>query len=137
MLAAVRYYLPIYTAVSHYPQVWGEAVDGNPEQRSPRELHDAAWSLVAEHFAERERHYLDRYRQAAGTGLTLSGAEPLLAAARKGRVDILLLDVETAQGGGDDKTDAAVAETLRHNGRVVAVGDLTEVEGAPVALLRY
>lgn len=137
VLAAVRYYLPIYTAVSHYPQVWGEAVDGNPEQRSPRELHDAAWSLLAQHFVERERHYLDRYRQAAGTGLTLSGAEPLLAAARKGRVDILLLDVGTAQGGGDDLTDAAVAETLRHNGRVVAVGDLTEVEGAPVALLRY
>jgi hypothetical protein len=136
VLACVGYYLPIFKEISRYPQVWDRAVEGNPEERPLAELHDAAWSLVSEHFAEREERYLDRYRQAAGTGRTASGAQEVLGAARDGRVDTLILGPAT--GGADDEAvEGAIAETLRHHGRVVSVSAAPADGDEPAALLRY
>lgn len=133
VLACVGYYLPIYRQVSRYPLVWPHAVEGNPEERPAAGLHDAAWSLVAEHFADRERQRLDRYHHQKGTGRTASGIVDVLAAAREGRVETLMLDAAAA---GDNDLDDAVAETLRHDGRVVAL-DAPDLGPEPAALLRY
>jgi hypothetical protein len=136
VLACVGYYVAVYKAVSHYPMVWPDAVEGNPDRRSVAELHDAAWALVADHFAEPARRRLDRYRQAAGTGLALSRPEEVLAAARSGKVDTLLLGAETP-GTVDDRVEEALVETLRHNGDIVAVEEGAGLEGGAGALLRY
>lgn len=135
VLACVGYYLPVYRQVSRYPRVWDKAVEGNPERRAVGELHGAAWSLVADHFAEREQRYLDRYRTIAGTGKTASGAEEVLAAARDGRVDTLLIGPGT--GVADVTVESALAETIRHDGRVVSVSSATDLVDSPAALLRY
>ncbi len=136
VLACVGYYVPIFKEVSRYPQVWVRAVEGNPEERPLAELHDAAWQLVEAHFAEREERYLDRYRQAAGTGRTASGAQEVLGAARDGRVDTLVLGPAT--GGADEEdVEGAIAETLRHHGRVVSVSTPPGPGDEPAALLRY
>ena len=137
VLACVGYYLPIFTAVSRYPQIWQEAVEGNPEHRPVHELHDAAWSLVAAHFADREERHLDRYRQVAGTGRTLSVPDQVLEAARGGRVDTLLVDPSRAAEADDDLVDAALVETLRHDGRVLSVRGIPEQGDSLAALLRY
>lgn len=135
VLACVGYYLPVYKQVSRYKRVWDKAVEGNPERRAVGELHTAAWTLVADHFAEREERHLDRYRTVAGTGRTASGAEEVLAAARDGRVDTLLLGPGTGQA--DMVVESALAETLRHDGRVVSVSSATDLVDTPAALLRY
>ncbi|EWT00999.1 hypothetical protein N865_12330 [Intrasporangium oryzae NRRL B-24470] len=136
VLACVGYYLPVYRAASRYPAVWDQAIEGNPEHRTPQELHDAAWALLADHFAEREEHLRDRYREVAGTGRTLSDPGLILTAAREGRVDTLFLDPEAATDSGD-ALDAALAETVRHRGRVVPFGVPSGPDGPAAVLLRY
>jgi hypothetical protein len=133
VLACVGYYLPIYRQVSRYPLVWQRAVEGNPEGLSAAQLHDAAWPLVADHFADQERQWLERYHHQMGTGRTASGIPDVLAAAREGRVDTLILDAAVP---GDNDLDNAVAETMRHDGRVVAL-TATDQAPEPAALLRY
>jgi hypothetical protein len=133
VLACVGYYLPIYTQVSRYPRIWQRAVEGNPEARSAAQLHDAAWPVVSPHFAERERRYLDRYREQAGTGRTATGVDEVLAAARAGRVDTLIAE---SGANGSQALDRAIAETLRHDGTVVPLED-ADLGGEPAALLRY
>jgi Bacterial archaeo-eukaryotic release factor family 3 len=137
VLACVGYYLPIFTGVSRYPQIWQEAVEGNPEHRPVNELHDAAWSLVAAHFADREERHLERYRHMAGTGRTLSVPDQVLEAARGGRVETLLVDPSRAAEADNDLVDAALVETLRHDGRVLSVRGIPEEADSLAALLRY
>jgi Bacterial archaeo-eukaryotic release factor family 3 len=136
VLACVGYYVPIYKAVSGYPAIWDQAVEGNPERRPLADLHDAAWALVADHFAEPARHQLDRYREAAGTGRTLSVPEEILAAAREGRIDTVLLG-DGAPGPVNEQVEQALTETLRHDGQVLTVEDMAGLEGGVGALLRY
>lgn len=136
VLASVGYYLPIYRSVSRYPVVWEHAVEGNPEHRSAQELHDEAWKLVAEHFQQENVGMLARYREAAGTGRTLTGADQVLAAAQQGRVDAMLVDTR-ATTSGDEVLDLAVLETLRRSGRVVPVGEDAELPDMAVAVLRF
>ncbi len=136
VLASVGYYLPIYRSVSRYPMVWGQAVEGNPEHRSAQDLHDEAWKLVADHFQQDHVDALARYREAAGTGRTLTGADQVLAAAREGRVDAMLVDAR-ATTSGDDVLDLAVLETIRRSGRVVPVDEAAELPDTAVAILRY
>lgn len=133
VLACVGYYRPMYTQASRYPHVWQRVVEGNPDGRSAAQLHDAAWPLVSDHFAAREQRYLDRYREQAGTGRTVTGLAEVLAAARDGRVDTLIVE---AGADGSNELDRAIAETLRHDGTVVSPAE-ADLGGEPAALLRY
>lgn len=135
VLAGVAYYVPIYQSVSRYPAVWPQAVEGNPERRSAQELHDAAWTLLADHFAEGVATELARYRAVVGTGRTAAGAKEVLDAAREGRVEVLLLDAHAAQD--DELLERAVAETFRGSGRVVSLAAEDALDAPAVALLRY
>ena len=139
VLACVGYYLPIYRQVSHYPSVVDRAVEGNPEHRTPGELHAAAWELVAADITQREQAMQDRFREADGTGLTANDPEQVLRAAREGRVDILFVApgaAPDAAPGEDGVIDSAVVETIRHRGRCVPLGALP-VSGTAAALLRF
>lgn len=137
VLAGVGYYLPIYRSVSRYPLVWDHAVEGNPEHRSAQELHDAAWRLVAGHFAEETAQTLARYREAAGTGRTVTGADQSLAAALDGKVDTLFIDAAHAATSEDDVLEQAVVETVRRSGAVVAIDAAADLGETAAAVLRY
>jgi hypothetical protein len=50
VLAGVDYLLPIYRAVSGYPEVLEEGISGNPETRSGEALHEQAWQFVGPRF---------------------------------------------------------------------------------------
>jgi hypothetical protein len=137
VLACVEYYAPMYRAVSRYPAVAEQVVQGSPERRSAQELHAVAWPLVADHFAEEARTELARFRQTAGTGRTAVGTQEVLAAARAGSVDTLLVDTVAAPAAADDALEQAVAETLRRSGRVVPVTPEAALGAPAAAVLRY
>lgn len=133
VLAAVGYYLPIFKAVSDYPSIIDEVVEGNPDHRSPEELHAAAWPLVEARFAAARRELLDAYGAAAGTGRTTIDPDEVAAAALEGRVDTLFL----AGAPRDERVDGAVLDTVTRGGQVIGVAEPLD-SGSPVAaLLRY
>lgn len=156
VLAAVGYYLPMYRSVSDHPALVGEAVEGNPQGRSPQELHADAWEIVAHVFESARREAAERLEAGAGTGATTTDAVEVVGAALAGRVDSLFLAGRPAWGwvhdgppivvdvhdepqpGDDDLLDLAATEVLLTGGAVYT-GELPgPVRGAlAAALLRW
>ncbi len=143
MLACVGYYLPIYRQVSRYPALVDKAVEATPSTAAAAELHAAAWDLVAADITEREQVLQNRFREADGTGLTASDPEQLLAAARDGRVDTLLLAPDaTPKRGAARDTGRRRPDRQRRQGdhptrcRCVPLAVLP-LPGKAAALLRY
>lgn len=134
VVASVGYYLPILRSVSTYPSIVDVAVEGNPEHRSPEELHSAAWPLVERQLSEEIDKDLDRYGAAAGTGTTATVTDEVADAARDGRVDTLFV---VSGAPADERVDRAVLDTLTHGGRIVSVAEPLDTVAPAAALLRY
>jgi hypothetical protein len=134
VLASVGYYLPILQSISSYPSIVDAVVEGNPEHRSPEELHAAAWPLVERHFTEETEKDLDRYGAAAGTGTAATATDEVADAARGGRVDTLFV---VSGAPPDERVDRAVLDTLAHGGRIVGVAEPLVDDAPMAALLRY
>jgi hypothetical protein len=154
VLAAVRYYLPIFRSVTGHPAVATRAAEGSPEGRSPRDLHAAAWEIVAPMFATACHEAEERMRAALAAGRAATGPEDVVAAALTGRVDELFLpDDEPVWGraeneaavvhaqrqqGDIDVLDRAATETLAAGGAVhVHTRNDTTADKGPVAVLRW
>lgn len=156
VLAAVEYYLPLYREANTYPFLLEEGVLGNQEYVSDEELHQQAWRLVEPWFCRENEKEAERYRRWAGTGLTASDLNQIIPAAQQGRVESLIVAMDTPQWGtvnptenrievhdreqpGDeDLLDYAAIQTLVHGGKVFVV----EPEKVPehrlaTAVLRY
>ena len=156
VLACVDYYLPLYQAVTRYPNVFDTAVAGNPEHRSPAELHADALRLIESRTSGEDHPGIDRYRDAISAGTTVSAIVDVVTRAREGRVDTLLVtDVPSAWGrvapdtatvstsqrasiDDEDLIDRAVYDTLATGGEVFVtdVATLGTVTGVAAAL-RY
>ncbi len=156
VLACVDYYLPLYRSVTRYPNVFDTAVTGNPEHRSPTELHADALRLIESPTRGVDHPGIDRYRAGIGAGKTVSTIEDLVTRAREGRIDTLLVTdvppvwgrvapdtgtVSTSQRASiedEDLIDRAVFDTLANGGEVFVtdVATLGTVTGV-AATLRY
>ncbi len=155
VLACIESYLPIYRAVTGYPNVADEAIAGNPEHRSLVELHSAAWRIVHPQIVATIAAAIARYHGAAGTGNTAGTISEVLAAARDGRVAQLFVTdrapvwghvdehgnvsvVNAPSMSDEDLVDRAVFETLAHNGELVVTDpDALGADTPVAALLRY
>jgi hypothetical protein len=84
VLAAVAYYLPMYAGVSGHPALVEPAVEGNPENRSPQDLHAAAWDIVAPRFEATRRIAVEAFHGAEGRGATSTDVATVVR--RPGRV---------------------------------------------------
>jgi hypothetical protein len=156
VLACVDYYVPLFRSVSRYPNVLDAAVAGNPEHRSPAELHADALRLIESRSKGVGHPGLDRYRAAVGTGTTASAIEEVVTRAREGRIDTLLVtDGAPAWGcivpdtgtvmtsmwasiDSEDLIDRAVFDTLAKGGDIVVTDAQTLGSDSGVAaVLRY
>ncbi len=153
MLACVDYYLPLYRSVTRYPNVFGTAVAGNPEHRSPAELHGDALRLIE---SVEDHPGIDRYRTGISAGTTVVEIADVVTSAREGRIDTLLVTdappvwgrvamdtgmvsiSQRASLDDEDLIDRAVFETLARGGEVFVtdVATLGTATGV-AATLRY
>ena len=152
VLAAVGYYLPIYTAVSGHPAIADRAVEGNPENRPAGELHAAAWEIVAPRFAAARQEAEAAFGQANGTRQASSDLPTVVRAALERRIDTLFVagtepvwgrveagspptvDLHDDQRPGDDDlVDLAATETLLAGGAVYTCDAVPSGDGAPTA----
>jgi hypothetical protein len=153
VLAGVRPLQALYRAVSTYPELLEEGIDGNPELMNPDELHRQAWALAGPELRRGAVTAVLRYRGLHGTGRTSSDAPEVRRAATEGRVETLLV-AESActwdAGTGpsvlrlgsapqaEELLESTVVATLGRGGAVAVVPDADLPEPSPIAaILRF
>ncbi len=157
ILAGVEYLLPLYQQANSYQHLAEEGVTGNPEELSPKELHQQAWQVVQPYFEQDRQKAVDLYHELVNNSSQASGTlEEVIPAAFYGRVGTLFValdvqhwgrfDPETAtlhlhpsqQPGDEELIDAAAVQTLLNSGKVFAVEPENVPGGGPVAaIFRY
>ncbi|MAT15198.1 MAG: hypothetical protein CMJ46_08015 [Planctomyces sp.] len=157
LFAGVEYLFPVYKEVNSYPHLHGEAVTGNQDASSEKELHSAAWKIAAPLFRTREEEILNRYHELESQGMATADLNTIDAAAREGLVDTLIIPSNASLWGQfDDKTgqlidtapqkddqhtedlfDRDVMFTLQNSGQVLTVeGDALKENELALAILR-
>lgn len=158
ILAGVDYLLPIYHKVSKYTNIMKEGITGSPEHLRPEELQEQAWTIVESYFRQEMEKVVEQYQQLAVTAKASDKIEEVVAAAFYGRVDKLLLAVDTQvwgtfnpdtgqvvhyqaeQSPKDDLAllDFAAMQTLQKDGHVYALSQAEMPTASPIAaVLRY
>lgn len=145
LLAGPSHLISLYRQLSRYPAMLDSALPMSPARLSIGALHRMAWTRVERQFRRAEKAAARRYRDLAGTGLTMSEPADISAAARAGRIDALFIAASTftrptstrppvlrLAGGTSsvaDQLDHAAAGCLAYGGTV----HLVPAERMPVA----
>jgi hypothetical protein len=91
VLAGVGYYHPMYRAVSRYPYVTDQGVEGNFEQASVDDLWVKVQPLINELRRKQEEEALGEYGRLAGRGQAIDDVHAIAQAAIRGQVRQLLI----------------------------------------------
>jgi hypothetical protein len=158
VLAGVDYLLPIYRKVSDYAHIMEEGITGSPEHLRPEALQELAWPVVEPFFSQETEGVVAQYEQLADTVKATDGVEKIVAAAFNGRVDKLVLAVDSEVWGifnrdtgrvvcdqeGQSQEDHlpllefAAMQTLQNGGKVYTLPqDDMPTKSAVAAVFRY
>jgi hypothetical protein len=154
LLAAVKYYHPIYRQVNRYPDLLEAGLDGNYERAPSEQIHAEAWPLVSRVLQDRIETWVARYRERAGTGRASERLDEIAVAAVTGRVQLLLvaedesiwgildrktgsIQVHERQMNADDADvlDDIAEESLKRGGDVYVVPRASMPGSGPIAAL--
>lgn len=83
-----------YRNVNSYGNVLDGDASTNPDQLSAEELHDVAWPIAAEHFAQAKKAAVEHFEQEHGTGLATTDEVAIRTAAHDGRIAALFVASE-------------------------------------------
>lgn len=123
VVAAVGYYLPMFREVSDHPAIVDGGVEGNPDELSTAQLHEAAWPVVAPVFGAARARAIERFHANVGTGRTATALRDVVLAAVDGQVDNLFVDASAPVWGRLDEASRVVE---RHDARMVGDDDLVD-----------
>ncbi|MBI4285436.1 MAG: hypothetical protein HY670_06005 [Chloroflexi bacterium] len=156
VLAGVEYIQAIYCTANTYRGLVAGSIAGNPDELTAEELQKRAWPIVQIIFERDRKRTIREYREFSGTGHTAADLATILAEARRGKVETLLVAEDAEQWGTFDPVSGRVAihprpepcdadllnlaviSTLAHRGTVhtIAPGDMPD--GRPLAaVLRH
>jgi hypothetical protein len=159
LLAGVDYLLPLFKKASDYDPILDEGITGNPDELTPKQLHEAALEIVSDEMEKQWRRHAQHYRDLAGKGYTAAGVHQVVPSAAYGRVkDLFVALDENCPGMFDsnknqlwltesrednpvieDLFNRAVVETIRHGGNVFGLrkNHMPERDTGLAAILRY
>lgn len=92
ILAAVDHLVPMYKALTRYPNVMDFHIKGNPDHDSPVLLHEKAWYKMAPYFKARQKEAFDKYEAALAQNSGSSSIEKIVPAAINGRIETLFVN---------------------------------------------
>jgi hypothetical protein len=139
VLASVDYLIPIYKDANSYPYFVEKSIAGNPEELTPKAIHEKAWSIVSPIFVKEELEATEKYHQLKTKQLTANTIDEILFSAHHGRIEMLFvalgeqiwgqydfekqqLQVHLKQESGDhDLLNIAALQTMLNGGTVYAV----------------
>ncbi|HXF63161.1 MAG TPA: hypothetical protein VNK95_16160 [Caldilineaceae bacterium] len=153
IFAGVDYLLPIYQEANTYPHLMDEGITGNPDELRPEELHNAAWQIIAPHFARSQELALGTLGQMLATNQASTDIKEILPAAYNGRVETAFVPLYTQLWGvfnpelatvqveqeespeNYDLYDQLAVYTLMRGGRVFALEQQILPNGADAAAI--
>lgn len=142
LLAGVESHLPIYGALNSYPHlIEDEIISGNTEHVNLKDLHSAAWPIMARHFLKEQEEAIGKFRNLSGNDGNLSSTdiEDVIASSAYRRIDTLFAQIgehrwgtfdadtgkvtirESYQYGDEDLLDYAAVNTYLNGGVVHAL----------------
>ena len=139
VLAAVDYLHPLYRQASNYRSIVDRGLEGNPEQLSPAQLKERAWTLVEPVFRAQLEAAKDAYGNGTNNGTASCELVDVLAASFEGRVGTLIVrrgqrrwgifdlarhrveEHDEPRGGNVDLIDLAARQTALHGGNVFLI----------------
>jgi hypothetical protein len=136
VLAAVSYYHPIFRAVSRLPNLSDTSLVGNFDQKTPREIHAAAWQAILPELGAIEDRVLALHERLAGMGRASSDVGAIAKAAIAGRIHHLLLEEGARVEGRLNRETGRIEEAGADDGDVL--DDIAEealLRGADVMVL--
>lgn len=153
VFAGVEYLFPIYARVNSYPGLCEQAARGNPDAATADQLHRRAWDIVEPMFRQREEAALQSFSQRQAQQRGTDDIATVLAAARNGLLETLIIPLGANLSGrydeqsgqveltsdteAEDLYDRAVLWTLQSSGEVLAVdADRLPGQSQVLALLR-
>jgi hypothetical protein len=117
LLAAVRYYHPIYREANTYPHLLEEGLDGNYERSNGDVIHAEAWPIVSRDVERRIAEWMERYRSLSGKGLAVDGVQAVASATVQGRVLCVLASEDGDTWGRLDRATGQVHVDEASTGR--------------------
>ncbi len=134
LLASVAEYLPRLRQRNLLPTLLEEVLAGNPDQLSAAELRERSWPVMAEVLESRHRDVLERLGMLLSQGRASTEPEAILAAARDGRINTLIVST-SADAAHSSTLDAALHAAVLTSAELVSCPLDDEI--ALAALLRY
>lgn len=154
VLAGVAYYSPLYRAMTRYPNVIDDSIEGNTEHQHPIELHAQAWRLVEPVFEKTRHQALERIRETA-TEHVATVITDVVSSAMQGGVDSLMIaqgppiwgktnpatglveEFDEPVAGSEDLIERAISETVLNDGKIYSVRACDLPQTTVAALLRF
>jgi hypothetical protein len=156
VLACVEELAAIYRAHNSYPHLLPSIIAGNPEQLTDRELAEKARELSMRHAKKLIRDRIKLVEERADRDLASTDVAQIAAAAVRGQVGTLLVDIAASRPGTIDPEkgtitladapsartydliDELVGLTIRAGGEVLPAKSSALPNGSPVAaIFRY
>jgi hypothetical protein len=152
LLAAVKYYQPIYREANTYRHLDSAMLEGNYEHVNGDKIHADAWPIVSAAASHGFEPWIERYRTSAANGLATDRIESVAEAVIQGRVScVLAAEGETVWGvldratgsiekrerqldaEDDDLLDDLCEETLKRGGEAFVVPRASMPTASPIA----
>ena len=124
VLAGVDSLTAAYRALTAYPLVLAQTVEGSPDDLAAHELHARALAVMADATGSGARWAEARFEELAGGPLATTDLKAILPAAQDGRVDTLLVDLAVERWG---RWDASARRAVLHDRREDGDEDLLDV----------
>ena len=139
VLACVESLAPIYQQASNYPNLLPEFIPGSPDHLTEQQIAELALPRFSVYSFENVESHLARFKDLQGTDRATTDTAQIVRAAIGGHVDELFFDnsrdvrgryeevddvvdvYDVATPAAEELIELAVAETLRHRGRVHAI----------------
>ncbi len=156
VFVGVDYLFPIYQKANHYNNLLAEAVTGNPDELSAKDLNTKVWDIAAKEFDKTLTQAKAHYQDLSASEQCSDDLVDIVKAAFDGRVDTLFVTVgkqcwghfnqETRElkleveqtPNSEDLLNRAAVWTLNNSGKVYALqADEMPNNGFIAALFRF
>lgn len=156
VLIGIEYLIPIYKEANSYSHLFNKAVDVDPQNLSPAELHERTWKVIYPYFKQAEKEALNEYGNKSKGDLSSTNVEEIITASLNKRIDKLFVNKNKqiwgrfnkednsfvinseAKPEGEDLQNLAIINTIENKGYVYILDDDTMPDSRPIAaLFRY